>query len=257
MNRIILSGVAFVALIATSMNSANAADMPIEVAKAPLPPPIYNWSGFYFGIHGGGGWGRTQGSNEFLGNLIDQKTQGWLAGAQIGANYQFGRIVIGVELSGSWDDVNGTSDCFVDHSNLAPGTTVNCDIKQKWSTQLLARFGYAPGDGRFLPYILGGVALTEFNTAMQVTGSVLGAPFSVGPWGASRQHQGAVVGIGAQYAVRYGLSVGLEYLYTVYDTQEHSSRAAVTGVGIGSATLITPLNLTTHTARLVLNYKFD
>ncbi|HEX5515989.1 MAG TPA: porin family protein, partial [Pseudolabrys sp.] len=38
---------------------ASAADMPVKAPRAPAPPPVYNWTGFYVGGHVGYLWGRT------------------------------------------------------------------------------------------------------------------------------------------------------------------------------------------------------
>ena len=47
------------------VGSASAADMPVKgpVYKAPMyaPTPVYNWTGFYIGLNGGVGIGRTTG----------------------------------------------------------------------------------------------------------------------------------------------------------------------------------------------------
>src|SRR5215813_6241694 len=40
--------------------SVSAADLPRPLAKAPLYPPFYNWTGFYLGINGGGAWGTSE-----------------------------------------------------------------------------------------------------------------------------------------------------------------------------------------------------
>src|SRR5262249_29876509 len=39
---------------------ATAADMPVKAPVAPAPAAIaaYNWTGFYIGAHGGGGWAK-------------------------------------------------------------------------------------------------------------------------------------------------------------------------------------------------------
>jgi hypothetical protein len=63
MKRLILSMTA-IAAFAIASHAAIAADMP---ARQPLPPqmpvkavaPIFNWSGFYVGVHGGYGWGKS------------------------------------------------------------------------------------------------------------------------------------------------------------------------------------------------------
>ena len=62
-------------------------------AKAPayVPPPVYNWTGFYLGINGGGAWGRSDFSAPFASGSFD--TSGWLAGGTIGYNWQTGPVV--------------------------------------------------------------------------------------------------------------------------------------------------------------------
>jgi hypothetical protein len=100
----------------------------------------FSWTGFYIGANVG--WERKHmvgsdytipgagptivdlGFNSFSNNLTDgtstaaptsQNLQGWIGGGQIGYNYQFGRAVIGTELSASWNDVSGSGDCFGIH----------------------------------------------------------------------------------------------------------------------------------------------
>src|SRR5262245_38757872 len=83
----------FLAATATVIISvpALAADMPL---KAPQNfSGLYNWTGFYVGIHGGYAWGdgtteNVTGSNNFPAGLIRDRTQnGPFGGGQIGANY--------------------------------------------------------------------------------------------------------------------------------------------------------------------------
>jgi outer membrane immunogenic protein len=252
---------------------AHAADALIPVTA---PPTFYNWSGVYIGAHGGHAWDRTQGTTANLFNdLTDQKFNGWLGGGQIGINHQIGRVVLGLELSGSWSGANGNSDCFVTRSGFSfPGQTVSsCSATQDWSAQLLARLGYAPGDGRFLPYLLGGVGLARLNAEKQVT--FTGSPpvgfqpaITTTPWGGAAVHQGLLLGVGAQYAITPWVSVGFEYLYGIYGTQEHGGITHFTSItnfgplaGIftssGNPVLQSPQNLTTQSARFVINFKLD
>ena len=52
-----------VASLAALTASASAADLarpaPQQYYKAPIASPVYNWTGFYIGINGGGGFGRS------------------------------------------------------------------------------------------------------------------------------------------------------------------------------------------------------
>ena len=53
-----LVATAFAAVVFTS--GAHAADLPRKYVKAPVPVAApFNWTGFYVGAHGGGGWGKN------------------------------------------------------------------------------------------------------------------------------------------------------------------------------------------------------
>ena len=100
MKKLVLAGISMVAL-AAALQPAAAADLPVAY-RAPQNYVIFTWTGFYFGAHGGGAWGRKDATTAPLvvggvlvgppGNTLD--ISGGLAGGQIGANYQAG--------SGSW-----------------------------------------------------------------------------------------------------------------------------------------------------------
>ena len=82
MKRVLLACVGVLAL----GGAASAADLPVAPApyyKSPVYAPAYNWTGFYLGINGGGGWGRstwtTTGQFDMSGGLV---------GGTIGYNYQ-------------------------------------------------------------------------------------------------------------------------------------------------------------------------
>ena len=61
MKKLLLAGVAVIALGAISASAADIQRRQMP-AKAPayMPPPVYNWTGFYLGIKGGGTWGRSE-----------------------------------------------------------------------------------------------------------------------------------------------------------------------------------------------------
>src|SRR5258707_14753695 len=72
-------------------NPAGAADMPArpwDKAPAPMVSPMYDWTGFYVGVNGGGGWARkcwdfapggVLGATEGCGT-----SSGGVAGGQVG-----------------------------------------------------------------------------------------------------------------------------------------------------------------------------
>jgi outer membrane immunogenic protein len=107
MKKILLSGVALVALFAAAPVSA--ADVPVR--QQPLykaaPAPVFNWTGFYFGGHVGYGWGDTA-----VGGDVD----GFLGGVQLGYNWQLSRNwVFGIEGDISGTDLNNAFPAHVDY----------------------------------------------------------------------------------------------------------------------------------------------
>ncbi len=80
---------------------AAAADLPPPMhSAAPMMSPVpiaYNWSGFYFGGHGG--WGAGNG----------QIADGFVIGGQIGVNMQWNSFVLGAEGDGSFVDWGNTN----------------------------------------------------------------------------------------------------------------------------------------------------
>ena len=64
----------------------------------------YNWTGFYFGANGGGGWGHSCWSANATG--ID--LSGGLVGGTAGYNWQAGKVVFGLEGDLDWSGLSGT-----------------------------------------------------------------------------------------------------------------------------------------------------
>jgi outer membrane immunogenic protein len=62
--------------------------MPIKAPPERVVAPL--WTGFYVGVHGGWGWGKTEMQDPILSpafNPTDWTFNGPLAGGQIGANW--------------------------------------------------------------------------------------------------------------------------------------------------------------------------
>jgi outer membrane immunogenic protein len=282
-SRAISGGLAFSALLfGASLNTAGAADLP---DKTPSPPPAayYDWTGFYVGAHAGYEWAETTGVN-VVGQLgtnntpTDQKFNGGLAGGQLGYNFQFHRVVLGIDFSGSWDGARGTSigslqplttvgieapvACFAGTVSFGSPksftNTYSCAAKQQWAIQMLPRLGYTFADGRFLPYVTGGVAFTKLSISNTVTSTSTPPAVNLGIWGGDRLLEGAVFGTGFQYGIGNALSVGVEYLYAKYSTQDFSSVGTMANtISAPSPTIFDSASshdLTTQTVRVVVNY---
>ena len=95
MKKLFLASIAVVALNAGG--SALGADLPVKARSLPPPSPpvfVFGWAGLYVGGHGGGAWGdahylsdATIGFQQFF--RAQTEPEGWLAGGQIGARYQW------------------------------------------------------------------------------------------------------------------------------------------------------------------------
>src|SRR3990172_13361556 len=111
MKNFLLAGIG---LLALGVASATAADIPRRQAmpaKAPayVPPPLYNWTGLYVGINGGGGWGRSDFSAPLASGSVN--TSGALVGGPPGFNHQMGQVVFGLEGDIDWSNLRGSGTC--------------------------------------------------------------------------------------------------------------------------------------------------
>src|SRR5713101_6834306 len=126
--------------------SAMAADV-LPRYQTPFYNPGYSWSGFYLGINGGGGWGRSQWDG------IDRfNVSGGLIGGTIGYNWQINQFVLGVEGDIDWSGIRGSTTTLC---------AVGCDTRNHWLGTVRGRLGYA--FDRFLPYLTAGLALGDIN----------------------------------------------------------------------------------------------
>jgi outer membrane immunogenic protein len=187
MKRLLVSLTA-IASLTVATEAALAADLARRPAPAPTavkapPLPIFDWSGFYVGLHGGYGWGdATFGGTSFDAN-------GWLVGGLAGVNYQVGQGVIGLEADINKTDISGTGACAV-----GP-----CEFNNSWLGTARVRLGYAID--RFMPYITGGAAFGDVKANVPGFGS------------ASDRRVGWTAGVGAEYALTPNLSWKTEYLF--------------------------------------------
>ena len=84
--------------------AVQAADLPqapppppqAPAAYIPAAPPVYNWGGIYVGINRGYGFGTAKWTPSGGGASSD-KANGGIVGGTLGANFQTGAFVFGVE----------------------------------------------------------------------------------------------------------------------------------------------------------------
>ena len=198
MKKLMLIGVALAALVAP----ATAADLrprPAPVYKAPVPAPVFSWTGCFIGGHIGGGWGYKDFELANFGTDLGSHTiDGIVGGAQVGCDYQAGPWVIGVQGMFSWSDLDG--------SNVRPpaGPLVN-HTHVPWMTTVTGRIGYTITPATLL-YVRGGGAWTRDEFA--VTTLAGGAVASV-----NVERTGWTVGVGIEQSFASYFSVFAEYNY--------------------------------------------
>ncbi len=197
MKKYLLGTVALVALaVATPAVSADlGARYPVKAP--PMVSPVFDCTGFYIGINGGYGWGRSRW--ELLpGGLSEgsHNVDGGTVGGQVGYNWQIGGWVLGLEAQGNWADFTGSN-----QSAIFLGTTNRTDVDA--FGLFTGKVGYAWNN--FMLYAKGGAAVQSvdyryFNTVTGVTGGT-----------ADEARWGATVGVGFEYAFAPNWSAGLEY----------------------------------------------
>src|SRR5688572_27802713 len=93
MKRTVMFTAGLLALVAAGQ-PATAADIQRRSRPAQAPPPVmtpvpvYNWTGFYVGAHGGYAWADTGWTDTVVPGSFSHNSDGFLAGGQIGFNYQ-------------------------------------------------------------------------------------------------------------------------------------------------------------------------
>src|SRR4051812_46183671 len=214
-------GIAAASAVVTStvaLWTAHAAELPLpELYQARPAVVIFRWTGFYAGLHLGGGGGSKDESSvpfSFAGSLITPApfnigVGGLLGGGQIGANYQSESFVIGLEAQASGANLTGSRSC-VDTVTLA-GVVVatgsaSCTAKVDALGTIAARFGYA--FDHLLLYGKLGASWSD-DHYRSVASTALGQlNFS-----ANETRWGWMLGVGAEYAFTDNWSAKIEYNY--------------------------------------------
>jgi outer membrane immunogenic protein len=200
MKRILLTTVALGALGLAA--PAFAADLGPYTKAPALASPVCDWSGFYVGVFGGGGFGNhnlnnANGPAGFANFTVNYTSSGAVAGGELGYNWQSGNVVLGVEGDYSWASINGN-----DATQAAAPPAVDA-TKLTGLATFRARGGIAVD--RLLLFFTGGWAhgsITHTDTA--VPGGV--DQFSV-------NRSGLTAGGGIAYALTNNLIGKLEYRY--------------------------------------------
>ena len=264
--------VASAAVLAVSLGQALAADLPSVKASPAAPIPMFNWTGFYFGVNGGFGGGANTADLVLLGPSfggVTPVTTGdvtvgygdFFGGGQVGYNYQFpNRYVIGVESDFQWSgaqfrgDVNTTT-------IVGPAVVSNAgsaQVGQNWFGTTRVRLGYAFSD-RFLPYITGGLAYSELAGNLRDTAVLNLGLIALAQGSNQTTSVGWTLGAGLEYALTDSVSFKTEYLYQNYSGLSMPFNVSVAGLGVGALGMgtLTQRDHEVHSVRAGVNWKLD
>ncbi|MGD9802187.1 MAG: outer membrane protein [Hyphomicrobiaceae bacterium] len=212
--------------VATSLviatTAAQAADLYGSVKDEPREVEYrgFSWTGVYGGIHAGGAWGDAT-LTENLPNLLGilppsissgHDMDGGIAGVHLGANKQFGNIVLGAELRLSGSDISGSNaDCF-GITTLAGGlATADCNSSVNWVGSAMAKVGYAWDRWMLYGNIGWAVAGVDHRATLSVDPQIL--PISLSS-ATNETADGLSYGVGFEFAATENIIFGLEYTRT-------------------------------------------
>jgi outer membrane immunogenic protein len=186
MKKFLLTGAALAVLaLATPAFAADMAARGPVYKAAPAVAPLFNWTGFYIGGHGGYGWGDASGLD----------TNGWFGGGQIGVNYQFApNWVWGVEADISGGKIDG-------------GNAATAAFKTDVFGTARLRLGYTVD--RVMFYGTGGLAWADSKATLVGVSD-------------TQSNFGWAAGGGIEYAFAPNWSAKIEYIHADYGSDNYA-----------------------------------
>lgn len=159
--------------------------------------PLFTWTGFYVGVNAGYGWNNNDHTVVTPAGTVlavtGQDDGGFVGGAQVGYNYQFGSFVVGVETDLQYADIGGRGAFTVNGANFFT------DDSDNYFGTVRGRLGFA--FDRALVYATGGFAYGDVGTFGEANG-------------------GWTVGGGVEYAFTNNLTMKVEGLYVNLDQSD-------------------------------------
>jgi outer membrane immunogenic protein len=216
-------GLGLAAAVASWSGTATAADLPF--ARTPVAPvasapaAIYTWTGLYIGGQIGGGAGRSSWSDPFTGGSNTfMSGAGFLGGGQIGANYQWNVLVLGIEGDFNWTGMKGNGSDFL-------GDAIGTETQ--WTSTVAGRVGAA--FNRLLIYGKGGAAFArDRGTFTDLAGNSASSAFTRTGWTA---------GVGLEYGITANWSAKIKYDYLSFGSQPLNFTTAAATTYVSSASL--------------------
>jgi outer membrane immunogenic protein len=234
---------ASVALVALGTVPSFAADMPAKTAPPREPKfVVYNWTGFYIGIEGGGGWSHAVQTDPRPFTSDAYQPNGGVTGATLGYNAQLDHIVLGLEADGSGSWIKGYTIGTDPLAGNCGGAPPRCFSNLESFATLRARAGITMDN--VLPYLTGGLAVGRLNG--QDGDTAVNGAFGAG----TKTVVGWTVGLGVEAMFNQRWSTKVEYLYV--DLGNH----IIFNDTVAGAVFPESLRYTSSILRVGLNYRF-
>ena len=159
----------------------------------PMVAAIYDWSGFYIGVNGGGASAHTSWDLVGFGPEGSHNATGGTIGGQIGYRWQSGQFVFGLEGQGNWADFSGdnVSALFAtrNHSKIDSFGLITGQVGYAWNNVLV--------------YIKGGAAVVGTKNELRAAGATFSS--------VNDTRWGGTIGAGLEVGFAPNWSVGVEY----------------------------------------------
>ncbi len=203
MKKLLLGSVALVVLAAPA-SAADLAARPYTKAPPPAVAAIYDWSGFYIGVNGGGAsshkcWDFVTDGVLFFNPPVAEgchNATGGTVGGQVGYRWQASNWVFGLEGQGNWADFSGDNLSLINQalrnrSRIDAFGLITGQVGYTWNNVLL--------------YVKGGGAVVgdKYDVLDAASGALLAS--------ARETRWGGTVGAGLEVGFASNWSVGVEY----------------------------------------------
>jgi outer membrane immunogenic protein len=172
-------------------------------ASVAMSTPMFDWTGGYVGVEGGGAWGTSTHNFIYGGTPLTHGSMGisgGLVGGTLGYNWTTGNVLLGVEGDLSIASASGsTLGKPIPCGPGGGGPNLLCTSDLTWFGTVRGRLGYVTG--KWMPYLTGGIAFGNVEACEGTTCK-------------SDGHTGWTIGGGVEAKLTAKWSVKVEDLYT-------------------------------------------
>jgi outer membrane immunogenic protein len=162
-----------------------------------------------------------------LPNSVSHTDRGWLAGAQVGYNWQSNCTVFGIESDWAWTNAKAST-VLSDGERFPPSETDNITVtsKMRWFGTTRIRTGVVVDN--LLLYVTGGLAYASFKRDL----AFFEDDFPVTEvFSRSRTRFGWTAGAGTEWAINANWSLKSEFLYVQFEKDESTETSAIISEG--------------------------